>query len=245
MVITSLENEKIKNYAKLKDKKYRDITNTFIVEGFHLVQEAFKKGIIIEILSLEDVFVPFDSPITIVSEEVMKKITMLDTSVDIIAICNKITPNLNYGNKILMLDQIQDPGNLGTIIRSAKAFDIDTILISNGTVDLYNSKVLRSTQGTMFHINIVIVDLLEEINKLKEKNVPILVTNVLYGEDVRKLDDNTKNKFALVMGNEGKGVREEIMKLADKKIFIDMNSDVESLNVGVATSILLYELNRR
>ena len=245
MIITSLENEKIKNYSKLKEKKYRDITNTFIVEGFHLVQEAFKRGIIVEIISLEDVFIPFDNPVTLVTKEVMKKLTMLDSQIDIIAICNKITPRMELGNKILILDQIQDPGNLGTIIRSSKAFGVDSILLGEGSVDLYNSKVLRSTQGVIFHINIVTCDLCDKINELKKNGYPILVTNVLDGEDIRKIDNNIKDKYALIMGNEGNGVSMEISQLADKKIFIDMDSDVESLNVAIATSILLYELNRR
>ena len=143
-----------------------------------------------------------------------------------------------------MLDGVQDPGNLGTIIRSSLAFNVDTIVLSPECVDLYNPKVLRSTQGMLFGVNIIRKDLIEVIDELKHKEIPVYGTRVEYGEDVTNLKEKDRQAFAIVMGNEGQGVREEVLDMCDKFIYIDMNDRVESLNVAVATSILLYELNK-
>lgn len=245
MVITSLENEKVKKYVKLKEKKYRDLENKFIVEGMHLVLEAYKKGIIEEIILEENEKCDLDLPKVYVTKEVIKKISTLDTPVNILALCHKNTPSTNYGTKLLLLDRVQDPGNLGTIIRSSKAFNVDTIVLGDESVDIYNPKVIRSTQGMMFHINIISKNLEEFIKELKEKEITVYGTRVEDGEDVRNLSNFEKEKYALVMGNEGRGVSPKILSLCDKYLYISMNKEVESLNVGVATSILLYELNRR
>lgn len=246
VLITSLDNDRIKNYVRLKDKKYRDKTNTFLVEGMHLVLEAYKKGIIEELIMEQNEVLPLPvSNVVYVTNEILHKISSLDTPYPVMALCRKITPNDNLGNRVLLLDEIQDPGNLGTIIRSAKAFDIDTIVLSENSVDLYNPKVVRATQGMLFHINIVSFNLKDVIIKLKEAGIPIYGTRVEYGQDVRNFQAKDKEKFGLIMGNEGNGVRQEILELCDGYLFIEMNADVESLNVGVATSIILYELNRR
>ena len=145
------------------------------------------------------------------------------------------------GNRILILDNIQDPGNLGTIIRSSVAFNVDTIILSNDSVDLYNTKVLRATEGMIFNINIIRRDLNEILPTLKNKYT-IYTTNVVNGT---KLDSIKVNKpFALIMGSEGNGVKESIAAYADDSVYIDMNEKCESLNVGVATSIILYEFNK-
>ena len=147
-------------------------------------------------------------------------------------------------NKLLLLDEIQDPGNLGTIIRSSVAFNVDTIILSENTVDLYNPKVIRATQGILFYINIISMNSLEAIRELKMLNIPIYGTDVDSGVDARTLRDSDKQSFALVMGNEGNGVRDIVKEQCDKNLYISMNSNVESLNVAIATSILLYELGR-
>lgn len=244
MVITSLENEKVKGYIKLSKKKYRDITNTYIVEGEHLVSEAYKAGLIKEVIVLDGEDVLFDVPYTFVSVDVMKKITTMESYPTIMAVCSKNSSNEIIGNRILLLDEIQDPGNLGTIIRSAVAFNIDTIVLSENTVDLYNPKVLRSTQGMYCHINIISMESSTCINLLKSRGVTIYGTNVVNGCDVRELNSLSKEKFCLVMGNEGNGVRPNIQEMCDKNLYISMNDTVESLNVAIACSILLYELGR-
>lgn len=244
MVITSVENEKIKNLCKLEKKKYRDMTNTYLVEGEHLVIEALKANVLDEIFVLEDSNFSFDVKTTEVSFEVMKKISSMDTPINIIGLCHKSSNNEIIGDRVVLLDELQDPGNLGTIIRSSLAFNIDTIILSENTVDLYNPKVLRATQGMHFHINIISMASCEAVKKLKENNYLVLGTNVWNGIDVRKIDPSLKNKFCLIMGNEGNGVRQEIQDMCDKNLYIKTNSKVESLNVGVACSILLYELGR-
>ena len=245
VLITSLENEKIKNYIKLKSKKYRDLTNSFIVEGEHLVLEAYRAGLLEEIILEQSSVFPLDLPNerkVYVPQVILDKISDVENPPYVMGLCRKKEESDNLGSRILMLDGVQDPGNLGTILRSSKAFNVDTVVLSLDTVDLYNPKVIRATQGMLFHMNVVRRDLVDEINKLKSEEIPIYVTRVEYGEDIRYLKAKDKRKFALVMGNEGKGVREEIKDLADKYIYIEMNDMVESLNVGVATSILLYEL---
>ncbi len=243
MLITSLDNDRIKGYIKLKDRKYRKKEKKFIIEGMHLVLEACKKGIVEELIIEKDVVLPINLPTVYVTNEIIHKISEMESPSNIMALCNMVDEGI-IGDKILMLDEIQDPGNLGTIIRSAVAFNVDTIVLSPNTVDLYNPKVIRATQGMMFHINIIVRELQEVIKELKGKEIPIYGTNVNRGMDVRSLHEKDKKKYCLIMGNEGNGVREEILNMCDSYFYIDMNENVESLNVGVATSIILYELNR-
>ena len=240
MVITSLSNPRIKEIIKLKEKKYRDLTNTFLVETEHLVSEAYKSQLLKTIILTEgtkNIYPELDA--IYVSNEVMKKISSLESISNIVGIVNKKEEE-PIGNKVLILDDIQDPGNLGTIIRSSVAFDIDTIILSKNTVDLYNSKVLRSTQGMIFYKNIIVKDINKYIIELKDKEYRIYGTKVTGGNDIKKVTFPTK--FALVVGNEGKGISKEILNLCDEYLYIKMNNNCESLNVSVATSILLYEV---
>lgn len=241
MIYTSINNDHIKEIKKLNQKKYRDLNNKFIVEGEHLVLEGIKNNLVEEVLILEDLPNEYDVKTNYVSLNVLKYITELDNPAKIIGICKKKNDVIK-GNHILILDNIQDPGNLGTIIRSAVAFNIDTIILSKIGVDLYNSKVIRATQGMIFNINIVTSDLKEEVNKLKEKGYKILTTRVDGGKLIRNLEKN--DKFAIIIGNEGQGVSKELQNLSDEFIYIKMNQKCESLNAGVATSIILYELSR-
>ena len=240
MIITSINNEKIKEIKKLKDKKYRDLNNLFMVEGLHLVSEAYKNNCLKEIICLENTNIDFNVPITYVKENVIKSISSLD-NVNIIGICNKKLHN-NLGEKIVVLDNIQDPGNLGTIIRSSVAFNVDTLIISEDSVDLFNPKVIRATQGMIFNLNIIITNIESKIKELKEKQYLILGTDVNNGISINSLEKN--NKICIIMGNEGNGLSSNVKKLCDKFIYIKMNDKCESLNVGVATSIILYELDK-
>lgn len=239
MIITSLENKEIKKITKLKSKKYRDELQEFIVEGEHLVEESYKNKILKKIILLENTDIDIDVEKIYVNHDVMKKISNLDSPPKVIGIC-KLLEEKEIGNRVLILDGIQDPGNLGTIIRSAVAFNIDTIILSNDTVDMYNSKVIRSTQGMLFYINIIRTDLMEVLPELKKKNYTLYTTNVTNGTDIKNCEK--QNKFALIVGNEGNGVSKKVSDYADYTIYIKTNNNVESLNVAVATSILLYEL---
>ncbi len=244
MVYTSLENAKIKELRKLKQRKYREKQKQFLIDGKHLVQEAYNAGCLDAIIVLEDM--NYDSlfpnvDVMKVTSEIMKVLSDVETSPNIMGLCHK--PELSTGkNKLLLLDGIQDPGNLGTIIRSAVAFHIDTVYIGKGSVDVYNPKVIRSSQGMIFKINLQTVVLEDKIEELKRMNIPIIGTKVTNGKSLKsfpKLD-----KFAIIMGNEGNGVRSEILELCDEYLYIDMKENCESLNVAVATSIILYELDK-
>lgn len=239
MLYTSINNPKIKDLRKLNTKKYRDQENLFLVEGYHLVKEAYNKGVVKEIIALEGEKIDLGTNISYATKEVLKSLSTLETPQNVIAVCKKNETN-EIGNKVLALDNIQDPGNLGTIIRSAVAFNIDTILLNNESVDLYNSKVIRASQGMMFHVNIIRTNLKEKIKELKENNYQILATNVTNGKNIKELEK--KEKICIIMGNEGNGVADDILNLSDEFVYIKMNSNCESLNVGVATSIILYEL---
>lgn len=242
MLITSLENDKIKELIKLKQSKYRKKMEMYLVEGEHMVLEAYKSGALVQLILEQDTLFPLNIDTLYVTNDIINKISSLDTPVNVLGLC-KTKEEKELGSRILLLDEVQDPGNLGTIIRSAKAFHIDTVVLGNGCVDLYNSKTLRATQGMLFHLNIKKKDLLEFIPLLKEKGIPVYATRVEYGMDVKTLKEKDKETFALILGNEGNGVKEEILDISDKFIYINMHKDVESLNVAIAGSILLYELD--
>lgn len=235
-MIESVNNEKIKKYSKLNEKKYRDKENMFIVEGEHLVEEALEKGIVIDIFSLEE-----KENSTRVSIEVMKKLSNLSNPPKILAVVKKIEERKINGN-VLVLDDIQDPGNLGTIIRSAVSFGIDTIVASKNTVDVYNSKVIRATEGMLFKINYLKRDLVEFINANKD-TLTFITTDVRTGRDIKDIE--IPGNYALIMGNEGNGVSDAVSELVPNKVNIKISEKCESLNVSIATSILLYELYTR
>lgn len=242
MLITSLNNEHIKEIIKLKEKKYRDLSNTFLIEGRHLVLEAHREKKIVELILEQDELFPLDTNTLYVSSNVMKKLSDLSTPSNVMAVVEKLDEK-PIGEKILILDNIQDPGNLGTIIRSAVAFNFDTLVLSPKTVDLYNPKVVRSTQGMMFHINIIVKEPVSFINELKNEGYKIVGTKVTNGVDVR--DSKTYSHFALIIGNEGKGMSEELSELCDEYLYIKMNDQCESLNAAVAASILMYEISNK
>ena len=227
-MIESVNNEKIINYSKLKQKKYRDETSLFIVEGKHLVEEAKKHNLVVDEYILdENVTLP-----------VMKKLSNLDNPNTHLAICKKMEEKDINGN-ILIVDGVQDPGNMGTIIRSCVAFNIDTIVVSNNTVDIYNYKVIRESEGMIFNINIIKRDLVDFI---KTTDINLYSTDVNGGVSIN--DTKLIEPYGIVVGNEGNGVSKEVNDLISNKIYIPMNDICESLNVGVATSIILYEAER-
>lgn len=241
MIYTSTDNKKIKELKKLNIKKYRDQSNSFLVEGEHLVLEAYKKGLLEELFLEENTKLDLDVKTSYLSRNVIKFISELDNPSNIIGLCKKVEEK-EIGNKVLVLDDIQDPGNFGTIIRSAVAFNIDTIVVSNNTVDLYNSKVIRASQGMLFNINIIRRDLNVFVLELKKEGYQIYATKVNGGKSLKTIEK--MEKFAIIMGNEGAGVSDDLMSLANEYLYIDMNSNCESLNVAVATSIILYELDK-
>jgi len=240
MLITSLNNERVKELVKLKDKKYRDNNNIFFVEGYDLVIEAYKNNLIKELYVLDGVDCELDMPITYVSYDVMNKISDMESISEYYAVCYKKEEH-DIGNRIIMLDGVQDPGNLGTIIRSAVAFNFDTVVLSRECVDLYNPKVIRSTKGMLFNVNIIQRELDEFIKKID--GYTIYGTDVVNGDNIKDIE--ISSKIGLVIGNEGRGISDKIKKLCNRFIYIDMNSMCESLNASVAASILMYEVNNK
>lgn len=241
MLYSSVDNNKIKDLKKLQTKKYRDKKNQFLVEGKHLVLEAYKTNCLKEMLLEENELFPLDVYTNYMTNNVMHYLSSLESPSKIIGICDK-KEGIIKGNRIVYLDCIQDPGNLGTIIRSCAAFNIDTLILSKDCVDVYNSKVIRASQGMIFHVNIVIEDVDKVIPNLKDNGYKIYGTKVTYGKSLKSLEK--VEKFVIIMGNEGNGISETSSELCDEFIYIDMNACCESLNVGVATSIILYELDK-
>lgn len=238
MVITSVNNSKIKEIKKLKNSKYSKEQKLFLIEGEHLVKEAFKLNLLELTISLDDV--SYNVPNLIVNKSVLESLSSINSTPNIIGVCKYIDENKPLGDRILILDNIQDPGNLGTIIRSSVAFNFTSVVLSLDTVSKYNNKVIRSTQGMLFNTNVISCDIKSLIKKLKDENYVIYATDVVDGVDVK--DIKKPSKFAIVMGNEGSGVSSDIKDLADCNLYIKMNKDCESLNVAVASSILMYEM---
>lgn len=237
MEITSVNNEKIKELSKLQTKKYRDEKKLFLVEGDHLVNEAYKAGYLKEVFVLNDSKYNFDNiPLTKVSKEVIKKLSEQTSLSDIVGVCAYIEEKIT-NNNLIILDGIQDPGNLGTIIRSAAAFNYD-ILLGDNTVDIYNSKVIRSTEGMIFNVNYIKNNIIDFINK--NKNYNYFIADMNKGKEIKDLSIN-KN-IAIIMGNEGNGISKEVHDKINKYLYIKQMSKCESLNVGVAASIIMYEL---
>ena len=235
----TLSNNYFKELMKLHQKKYRDLTNTFLVETPHLVEEAIETNSVIEIFE-NDV----NTKYTYISDEQIKKLSQTDTKTSIMALCKKKENTSLFNSNIVMLDDVQDPGNLGTILRTCKAFNIDNIVISNNTCDPYNSKVIRSSQGAIFKTNIIEDDLIKVINDLKKnhKEFKVYGTSLRNAESLSNYNFTTDNKYAIIFGNEGNGVKEEILNLTDKNIFIEINN-MESLNVAISCGIILYKIS--
>lgn len=239
MVITSVNNDKIKYIRSLKQNKNIEKEGKFIIETKNLVEEAKKSGILLETISLNEE--DYGVTNTVVSDNVMKSISNLSSIPEVIGICKMIDEEKELGNKIIILDDLQDPGNLGTIIRSSCAFNFDSIVLSLNSVNKYNDKVIRSSEGMIFKKNVVKKDLLEFIPNLKSLGYKIYATDVVNGINVKNIDNS--EKLAIIIGNEGNGISCEVKALADKNIYINMNSNCESLNAAVAASILMYEID--
>ncbi|MGE6259303.1 TrmH family RNA methyltransferase [Heyndrickxia sporothermodurans] len=246
--IESIKNPQVKQWKKLSTKKEREKTKQYIVEGFHLVEEALKyKENIVEIIISEATEIPShwdmtNLSLTKVTTEICKAISDTETTQGIFAICQmKHSSFQTYaGNSYLLIDSVQDPGNIGTIIRTADAAGIDAIILGEGTVDIYNPKVLRSAQGSHFHIHFFTGNLEEWIEKLEKEQIPIYGTALENGVPYKQVAP--KQSFALMVGNEGNGVSKKLLALTNQNLYIPIYGQAESLNVAVAAGILMYYL---
>ena len=239
MLITSKENNRIKEVRKLLTRKHSLNKELFLIEGENLIEEAIKNNLLKELYVLEGHNCKYDFPYDNVTLDVMKSISDLKSTPRLLGVSSYIKKN-DLGNRIVILDGVQDPGNAGTIIRNAVAFDIDTIIFSKDSVNPYNEKVLRSTGGMIYNINIIIDDVEKRISEIKSSGIKVIGTSLRNSNSIENIEKT--DKYAIILGNEGNGVRKEVLDLCDEITRIDMNSKCESLNVGVGAGIILYHM---
>ena len=256
-VITSKDNEMVKHIKKLSEKKYRDQNNCYIVEGIKLVEEAIQEDAQIEKIviceestknseiskSLMYEIAKYDC--IYVTEKIFKTLTQVMSPQGILAVIKKNNgrPQVKYDEIIVALDDIQDPGNLGAILRTVDSVGLKQVIVSKGTVDVYNPKVVRSSMGAIFRVEVIEVENLKEtIEMIKRNDYKLLVTSLQTDNSVYDIDYNKK---VIVIGNEANGVSKEIQDIADNKVKIPMLGKTESLNASVATGIILYEYVRQ
>lgn len=248
--ITSTSNETIKYFISLNDKKTRMNAKRFIVEGYHLVNEASKTNLLEAIISTDEKELKKINNVKryLVNDAIINKIATAKNPQNILGIVKMLDHNITNlvpiikenKTKLIMLDDVNDPGNLGTIIRTAAGLGYDGIIMSPNTVDLYNEKVIRSTQGVMFKIPIIKANLQEVIKLLKKEKVFCIGTALTNAKDVKYI--TKKDKFAICLGNEAKGISKEVLDNMDENVKIAMKNDVESLNVSIAAGIIMYEM---
>ena len=257
-VISSKDNELVKHIKKLKDKKYRDESNEYIVEGVKLIEEAVNENAKIKkIVVCEDTTRTYEIPTNImleiakyefiyVTDKIFSLITQVTNPQGIMAIIEKSPENqeIDYTQDIIVaLDDVQDPGNLGTILRTVDSIGLNQIIVSKGTADAFNAKVVRSTMGAIFRINIIEVeDLKQAIKEMKKHRFKLMVTSLQTENSIYDIDFNKK---VIVIGNESNGVSGEIQEMADEKAKIPMLGKTESLNASVAAGIVMYEYVRQ
>ena len=241
-IITSKANSVVKNAKKLHQKKYRK--SAYLIEGWHLFEEAVQAGVTIEkVFALEsyrDQLAAFPQTIW-VSEEILLDLADSQTPQGIVAIVQKEEvglPDLHQG-KFLFLEDVQDPGNVGTMIRTADAAGFTGVIVSDKSADIYSFKTLRSMQGSHFHLPIYRLPLATFVEEAKKSNLPILATTLSKeSKDYREL--SLLKDFVLVMGNEGQGISPVMAESADQLVHIGMKGRAESLNVAVAAGILMF-----
>lgn len=243
-MIYSANNKKIKEILKLTEIKNIKKQNRYLVDGLHLVEEALKSNTVECVIKSEsfDKQIHYSDEIEtfVVEDKVIKLLTDTVNAQGIFAVCkieDKTIDLAKYSN-ILILDRVQDPGNLGTIIRTADAFAFDAVILSKGTTNLFAQKVIRSMQGSNFHIDCFYNIDIEELLKTMT-DYDIIATTLdtdTYLENM-KLE---KNKTAIILGNEANGISDEVVSLANKKIKISMPGDAESLNVAVSAGIVMH-----
>jgi len=256
--ISSKDNEFIKHIKKLKDKKYRDLSNEYVIEGIKLIGEAIQenariKQIVIceecekaESISKELMYEIAKEECVYVTEKVFKYISEVSTPQGILAVIEKNNNKneIDYSQDIIVaLDDVQDPGNLGTILRTIDSIGLNQILVSKGTADAYNPKVVRSTMGAIFRIKIIECEDLEKtLKEVKKHKFKIVVSSLQTNNSIYDIDYKKK---VIIIGNEANGVEKHIQEMADEKVKIPMLGKTESLNASVATGIILYEYVRQ
>lgn len=239
--ITSLNNQKVKDACKLKTSKGRSESGLFLVEGFHILEMALNKGVVKAIFT-NKILENIDENITqyLVDDFILNKISYMPSNQGVIGICEASFSSLEHENLVVFLDNISDPGNMGTILRTCLAFGVKNVLISEGSVSIFNDKVLMSSQGAIFNLNIKKVNY-DDVKKMKDEYKIIASTLSDKSVDFNELKVNAKDKYIVVFGNESRGISEETKSMTDIFTKIPMNT-IDSLNVGVAAGIIIYYL---
>lgn len=254
--IESKQNSLIKEIKKLYKKKYRIEKQQFIVEGFRFVSEALKSSFNISYvfisenglekykeLAVENL-ISNNTEVYLLNDNIFKEICSTDTPQGVLAVVDnkKVTTEDTDGFYVLV-DKIQDPGNMGTIIRTAHAAGSLGVIVTKGSVDIYNDKTLRSTMGSIFNIPIIEDEDLSTIEELKEKGFKVVVSSLDTENNFYDID--LTKKSIISVGNEGNGISDEVYSISDEKVKIPMPGGAESLNAGVAASIMIYEAVRQ
>ena len=257
-LITSKDNEIIKNIKKLKEKKYRDEKKEYIIEGIKLIEEAITENAKIKMIIVCEECLKNEAieqkllyqiakyNCIYVNEKVFTSITDVKNPQGMLAVIEMENGEevINYNDDVIfVLDGIQDPGNLGTILRTIDSAGLSQVIVSKDTVDAYNPKVVRSTMGAIFRVKVIeSQDIIRTMKNIKKHKYEILVTSLEATDNIYDIDYTKK---MIVIGNEANGVSNEVMNLADIKVKIPMLGKTESLNAAVATGVILYEYLRR
>ncbi|NLN48320.1 MAG: RNA methyltransferase [Clostridiales bacterium] len=257
-IIQSNKNKYFKHVKSLLVKKYRDLTNQYLIEGTKIIKEAMSYNAKIHMLlfsseqsdnkEISDIVEMMDyNKVSVyqVDKSIFKEISDTDTPQGIIGVLEKPLYEVKdiYDKDFLreiVLDEVSDPGNLGTIIRTADACNYDLVLLSKGCVDLYNGKSLRATMGSLFHLPILVnANVKQIINELKNRSIAVYGANAHKGDAL--YDIRFDNRTAIVIGNESTGLSNDSLESIESMIRIPMPGKAESLNASVAASIIMYE----
>jgi len=238
MVITSVSNPQIVQWSKLNTVKYRNQTSTFLIEGEHVIEEAYKAKLIEKLICLEEQVPLYNEyPVMYVNSSVMKKISKNTSLSKHMALCRFMDNDRELSDRIVILDRVQNPSNVGAIIRTALALGFDSIILSKDSVDIYNEKLISASQGALFHMKVKVEALDEYILILKENGYVILATDL--NADNLINDVIIPEKYGVVFGNEGVGIQKEILNISNISFKIPI-SNINSLSVLSSASICLF-----
>ncbi|MBP3637656.1 MAG: RNA methyltransferase [Clostridia bacterium] len=245
--ITSLKNPKVQQWKSLKDRKGRRETGCFLAEGRKMAEEALLSGFQVEALLVDEARLsefplPDNVPVYALSEHVLAAVCDTKTPQGIAAVV-KMQTNAAMGRKVVALDGVQDPGNVGTIIRTADAAGLEGIILSEQCADVFSPKTLRATMGSIFRMPLAVTgDLPGYLTSLRENGYSV-ISSQLDGEPFYQRQP-VGEKFCLIIGNEGNGISDEVKATATHKVKLPMRGGAESLNAAIAAGIMMYDLMR-
>lgn len=266
--INSSENKKYKRWLKLLKRKYRDSEGVYLIEGYKLIEEAVKNNIEIEeiilnseadsslISKLEELIICSKTAVYVLDTKLYRKLAQMENGVGIMAVVSRQDYTLKTfsecisknrkgcSGNLVVLDRLQDPGNIGTIIRTADGAGFGGLVVMKGTGDIYSPKVVRSAVGSIFRLPVLFASDNDELGEILDfLGKRMIVT--CFDTDNYHYDADLSEDAAIVIGNEGRGVSEELIENADVRVKIPMYGNIDSLNASVAAGILMYESVRQ